>query len=46
MAVSVNRITLWRIDVENRPGVLAGTLEPLASATPPPTGAKRKPQRR
>ncbi len=32
MAVSVKRITLWRADVENRPGVLATTLEPLARA--------------
>jgi len=30
MAVTVKRITLWRADVENRPGVLARTLEPLA----------------
>jgi hypothetical protein len=32
MAVSVKRITLWRADVENRPGVLASALEPLARA--------------
>lgn len=32
MAVSVKRITLWRADVENRPGVLASALEPLAGA--------------
>ena len=32
MAVSVKRITLWRADVENRPGVLANALEPLAGA--------------
>ena len=32
MAVSVKRITLWRADVENRPGVLANALEPLARA--------------
>jgi hypothetical protein len=32
MALTVKRITLWRIDVENRPGVLAQTLEPLARA--------------
>jgi hypothetical protein len=30
MAVQVKRITLWRRDVENRPGALAGTLSPLA----------------
>jgi hypothetical protein len=32
MALSVKRITLWRSDVENQPGVLARTLEPLAAA--------------
>src|SRR5262249_3623516 len=32
MAVTVKRITLWRADVENQPGVLARTLEPLAHA--------------
>ena len=32
MAVSVKRITLWRADVENQPGVLANALEPLARA--------------
>ena len=32
MAVTVKRITLWRADVENQPGVLARTLEPLARA--------------
>src|SRR5207237_7867164 len=32
MAVTVKRITLWRADVENRPGVLAAALEPLAAA--------------
>jgi hypothetical protein len=32
MAVTVKRITLWRADVENQPGVLARTLEPLAQA--------------
>ena len=32
MAVTVKRITLWRADVENRPGVLATALEPLAAA--------------
>jgi hypothetical protein len=32
MALSVKRITLWRADVENQPGVLARTLEPLAAA--------------
>jgi hypothetical protein len=32
MALTVKRITLWRREVENQPGVLAGTLEPLANA--------------
>jgi hypothetical protein len=32
MAVSVKGITLWRREVENRPGALARTLEPLARA--------------
>jgi len=32
MAVTVRRITLWRMEVENRPGVLAGVLKPLAEA--------------
>jgi hypothetical protein len=32
MAVKVKAITLWRRDVENKPGALARTLEPLAAA--------------
>ena len=32
MAVSVKGITLWRREVDNRPGALARTLEPLAGA--------------
>ena len=32
MAVIIRKITLWRVDVENRPGALAGVLEPLANA--------------
>jgi hypothetical protein len=32
MALTVKRITLWRREVENQPGVLAATLEPLAQA--------------
>lgn len=32
MAVSVKRITLWRKELENRPGTLASTLEPVARA--------------
>jgi hypothetical protein len=32
MAVTVKRINLWRAEVENQPGVLARTLEPLAEA--------------
>ena len=32
MPVTVKTITLWRKDVENKPGVLAQTLEPFAKA--------------
>jgi hypothetical protein len=32
MALTVKRITLWRREIENRPGALASTLEPLAAA--------------
>ena len=32
MPLSVKRITLWRREVENQPGALADTLEPLAAA--------------
>src|SRR2546422_90845 len=32
MAVTVKRITLWRADVDNHPGVRAGAREPLAQA--------------
>jgi hypothetical protein len=32
MAIKVKAITLWRYDAENKPGVLARTLEPLARA--------------
>ena len=32
MPVTVKHITLWRSEVENRAGVLAQTLEPLAAA--------------
>ncbi len=32
MAISVKKITLWRREVDNRPGTLAQTLEPLAGA--------------
>src|SRR5512140_1358905 len=32
MAVTVKRITLWRTEVENQPGMLARTLKPLADA--------------
>jgi hypothetical protein len=32
MALSVKKITLWRKEVGNEPGVLAGVLEPLAAA--------------
>jgi hypothetical protein len=32
MAVSVKQITLWRTEIANRPGALAGALGPLAEA--------------
>lgn len=32
MAVKVQRIKLWRVEVENKPGALAKTLAPLAGA--------------
>lgn len=32
MPVKVKRITLWRKELDNRAGTLAGTLEPLAKA--------------
>jgi hypothetical protein len=32
MAVSVKKVTLWRTEVENKPGVLSGVLAPLAEA--------------
>lgn len=32
MAVSVKRVKLWHKELDNRPGVLAGVLEPLADA--------------
>ncbi len=32
MAVSVKKIALWRKEAANRPGALAGALEPLAEA--------------
>jgi hypothetical protein len=32
MAISVKKITLWRREVEDRPGTLAQTLQPLAEA--------------
>jgi hypothetical protein len=32
MAVAVKRVTLWRCEADNRPGVLASTLEPLAES--------------
>ena len=32
MAVTVKRVTLWRREVANRPGMMAETLEPLATA--------------
>ena len=32
MAIKVKKVTLWRCEVEDRPGALARTLEPLAAA--------------
>lgn len=32
MSLTVSRITLWRADVDDVPGMLANTLEPLAEA--------------
>jgi len=32
MPITVKRITLWRKEIENKAGTLAGTLEPLAKA--------------
>jgi hypothetical protein len=32
MAVTVKKVVLWRKEVDNRPGTLAGTLAPLAQA--------------
>ncbi len=32
MAITVKKIVLWRKEVDNRPGTLAQTLAPLASA--------------
>jgi hypothetical protein len=32
MAVSIRKLTLWRTEVDNRPGALADVLEPLAAA--------------
>ena len=32
MAVTVKKAMLWRKEVDNRPGMLASTLQPLAEA--------------
>src|SRR5215472_17155725 len=32
MAVTVKKAILWRKEIDNRPGMLASTLEPLAEA--------------
>jgi hypothetical protein len=32
MALAIKRIMLWRAEVDNRPGALATTLEPVAKA--------------
>jgi hypothetical protein len=31
MAIAVKKVVLWRKEIENRPGALAGVLEPLAA---------------
>jgi len=46
MALTVKRITLWRREVENEPGILAGTLEPLANAGAIKSAAKASKRRR
>ncbi len=30
MAVTVKKVVLWRKEIDNRPGMLANTLEPLS----------------
>ncbi len=32
MAISIKKVTLWRSEVENKPGALSGVLAPLAEA--------------
>ena len=32
MAVSIKKVTLWRTEVQNKPGALSGVLGPLAEA--------------
>jgi hypothetical protein len=32
MTLTIRKVTLWRRDLDNRPGALAGVLEPLAAA--------------
>jgi ACT domain-containing protein len=32
MAVTVKKAILWRKEIDNRPGMLANTLEPLSEA--------------
>ena len=32
MAVTVKKVTLWRTEVENKPGALSSVLAPLAEA--------------
>src|SRR5712692_8957591 len=32
MAVTVKKVVLWRKEIDNRPGMLANTLEPLSEA--------------
>jgi hypothetical protein len=32
MAVTVKKVTLWRVEIQNKPGALSGVLAPLAEA--------------
>ena len=32
MAVTIKRVQIWRTEIQNKPGVLAATLEPLAQS--------------
>ena len=34
MAVTIKKVTLWRTEVDNKPGALSTVLTPLAEAVP------------